>query len=48
MLAGDCPGGACTDNCIFGPPLPIPNPNTAATSVCTVNVIDMDASPEDY
>jgi len=44
VLASDCPGGTCTDNCVFGPPLPIPNAGTAATSVCAKNVIDIDAS----
>jgi hypothetical protein len=44
VLDSDCTAGTCTDNCIFGPPLPIPNAGTPATSVCTMNVIDQDAS----
>ncbi len=30
--------------CLFGPPLPIPNPSSVATSTCVVNVVAQDAS----
>ena len=40
----DCGAGTCLDNCLYGPPLPIPNANNAPTSVCAVNVIDLDAT----
>src|SRR5262249_22072568 len=30
--------------CLFGPPLPLPNPGSAATSVCLVNRVSTDAS----
>jgi len=43
MLHSDCPG-SCLDNCLFGPPLPIPDPNYPATSVCLINVVAEDAS----
>jgi hypothetical protein len=41
---GDCGAGTCLDNCLYGPPLPIPNNTSAATSVCAVNVVAEDAS----
>jgi hypothetical protein len=44
VLDGDCPGGTCDDNCLFGPPLPIPNTNSTPTSVCVVNVVGTDAT----
>ena len=30
--------------CLFGPPLPLPNPNSAATSICLVNRVSTSAS----
>jgi len=40
----DCgANGPCLDNCLYGAPLPIPNPGTPATSVCAVNVVGEDA-----
>ena len=30
--------------CLFGPPLPIPNPTAASTSTCVVNVVSSNAS----
>ena len=30
--------------CLFGPPLPLPNPNTPATSICLVNRVSTSAS----
>jgi len=30
--------------CLFGPPLPIPNPSSPATSTCVVNVVSSDAT----
>jgi hypothetical protein len=40
VLDSDCPGGSCDVNCLFGPPLPIPNSNSTPTSVCVINVPD--------
>ncbi|TMB21365.1 MAG: hypothetical protein E6J71_08250, partial [Deltaproteobacteria bacterium] len=35
----------CTSvGCLFGPPLPIPNPGTPATSVCVINSVTTDAT----
>jgi hypothetical protein len=35
----------CTSaGCFFGPPLPIPNPNSIATSTCVVNIVAQDAN----
>jgi hypothetical protein len=44
VVDADCGEGTCLDNCLFGPPLPIPNTETPATSVCTVNVVDINSS----
>jgi len=44
VLSEDCPNGSCEDRCLFGAPLPVPNQNTPATSVCAVNVVEKDAS----
>jgi len=44
ILHSDCPSGECEDLCLFGAPLPVPNANTAATSVCAINVVEKDAS----
>jgi hypothetical protein len=41
----DCPSTqTCDTQCVFGPPLPIPNAMTPPTSVCTVNDVALDAS----
>jgi hypothetical protein len=45
----DCPGvyaGRCAPvaQCSFGPPIPLPNPDTHFLSVCIVNVIQSDVS----
>jgi hypothetical protein len=44
VLDTDCDSLVCTTNCVFGPPLPIPNPLAAPVSMCTVNDLDFDAS----
>ena len=44
VLDADCGAGTCQDNCLYGPPLPIPNASAPALSVCTVNVVDRDSS----
>jgi hypothetical protein len=44
VLDSDCTSGKCEDRCLFGAPLPVPNPGTPATSVCAVNVVAEDAS----
>jgi hypothetical protein len=47
VLSSDCPQSpaeTCLDNCMFGPPLPIPNTNTTPTSLCIVQVVAEDAS----
>lgn len=44
---GTCVAGTCTGSqlgCLFGPPLPIPNPLVPATSVCIVNRVVQNAS----
>jgi cysteine-rich repeat protein len=43
VLDGDCPmAEICESLCLFGAPLPVPNPGTPPTSVCTVNVVAQD------
>jgi hypothetical protein len=44
VLDADCDSNVCTTNCVFGPPLPIPNAMTPPTSVCTINDVAQDAS----
>ena len=52
---GTCLGGTCTTavcsfekctnaGCLFGQPLPIPNPASTPTSVCVINVVAQNAS----
>ena len=39
---GTCGTGACSGNlngCLYGPPLPVPNANSSATSTCVINRI---------
>jgi hypothetical protein len=44
VLDGDCPfTETCDDNCLFGPPLPIPNSNTTPWSFCAIQVVAQDA-----
>jgi hypothetical protein len=45
VIDADCPAvQTCDTQCVFGPPLPIPNAMTPPTSVCAVNDVDLDAS----
>jgi hypothetical protein len=45
VIDADCPAAqTCDTQCVFGPPLPIPNAMTPPTSVCAVNDVDLDAS----
>src|SRR5438093_1053171 len=44
-VGGTHPERRCTSKgCLFGPPLPIPNPTNTPTSVCVVNVVANNAS----
>jgi len=43
VLNADCGAGTCLDNCLFGPPMPIPIAGTPALSLCAVNVVDEDS-----
>ena len=44
-VGGTHPERSCTSKgCLFGPPLPIPNPPTPPTSVCVINSVATDAS----
>jgi hypothetical protein len=43
VLDSDCPATqTCENRCLFGAPLPVPNPMTPPTSVCTVNAVAED------
>src|SRR5438094_671765 len=44
-VGGTHPERSCTSmGCLFGPPLPIPNPASPPTSVCVINAVAADAS----
>jgi hypothetical protein len=44
VLDADCPATqTCLDNCLFGPPLPIPNSNVTPWSFCVIDVVAQDA-----
>ncbi|TMA93222.1 MAG: hypothetical protein E6J77_05230, partial [Deltaproteobacteria bacterium] len=44
-VGGTHPERSCTSKgCLFGPPLPIPNPASPPTSVCVINSVATDAS----
>jgi len=44
-VGGTHPERRCTSRgCLFGPPLPIPNPASPPTSVCVINAVAADAS----
>src|SRR5437016_14089540 len=44
-VGGTHPERRCTSmGCLFGPPLPIPNPASPPTSVCAINAVAADAS----
>jgi len=45
VLDNDCsPAETCDTQCLFGPPLPIPDPGTPAISYCMINHIAEDLS----